>query len=383
MTNWRASLDGVAPRAVRNATSRPRVVARTSTRFATLAAARTSTRTTAAANTPSAGRTEPKITDISGSTCAPRALLSAGYSRSSAAITAAISSWADLAVTACARRPMTSRGWVRARQGRGIQRQRHPCVHAAPRIAIGKPAAVVGRQQPLQHADVRRLGKHADHRPRPIVEPNGTSDNRAVAMEQAAPQPIGDEHDVVAAARDARLPRTARPTVGRTPSNSKTPGVTESAARRIGSPRGGRQVELVGDDRAKPLDPVARAFRSRGNPAARQAPRNVLLSRSVSQTATSRSGCGYGTGFSSTASITLKIAVTAPRPIASVRMAGSANPGLRRRSRAAYRTSWLIPPNGELAGAGTGGAGGRDRAGYERAKPRRRVCAPSPSSART
>ena len=50
---------------------------------------------------------------------------------------------------------------------------------------------------------------------------------------------------------------------------------------------------------------------------------------------TSRSLSGYGSGRSSTASTTLKTAVVAPMPSASVTTAAMANPGLRARPRAA------------------------------------------------
>ena len=54
---------------------------------------------------------------------------------------------------------------------------------------------------------------------------------------------------------------------------------------------------------------------------------------------TSRSLSGYGSGRSSTALTTLKTAVVAPMPSASVMTAAAAKPGLRTRPRAAYETS--------------------------------------------
>jgi hypothetical protein len=54
---------------------------------------------------------------------------------------------------------------------------------------------------------------------------------------------------------------------------------------------------------------------------------------------TSRSLSGYGSGRSSTALTTLKTAVVAPMPSASVATAAVANPGLRARPRTAYETS--------------------------------------------
>ncbi len=59
------------------------------------------------------------------------------------------------------------------------------------------------------------------------------------------------------------------------------------------------------------------------------------------QTATRRSGSAYGSGDSSTARMTEKIAVVAPIPRASVRIAAAVNPGARRIPRKAYRMSWM------------------------------------------
>jgi hypothetical protein len=60
-----------------------------------------------------------------------------------------------------------------------------------------------------------------------------------------------------------------------------------------------------------------------------------LSNRASCHTATSRSALGYGSGFSSTLLTTLKTAVLAPMPIASVISATPVNVGLRRRARSA------------------------------------------------
>jgi hypothetical protein len=57
--------------------------------------------------------------------------------------------------------------------------------------------------------------------------------------------------------------------------------------------------------------------------------------RADSQTATSESGSGYASGLISTPLTTLKMAVFAPMPSASVKTATAANVGLRRRPRSA------------------------------------------------
>src|SRR5215831_13760843 len=55
-----------------------------------------------------------------------------------------------------------------------------------------------------------------------------------------------------------------------------------------------------------------------------------------------RSPCGYGSGASSTALISVKIAVFAPIPSASIVIAAIAKPGLRRRARKPPARSWRI-----------------------------------------
>src|ERR1700730_9444380 len=56
---------------------------------------------------------------------------------------------------------------------------------------------------------------------------------------------------------------------------------------------------------------------------------------------TMRDESGYDSGLSSTALTSEKIAVLAPTPIARVRMARRAKPGVRRNDRNAYRISWV------------------------------------------
>ena len=63
--------------------------------------------------------------------------------------------------------------------------------------------------------------------------------------------------------------------------------------------------------------------------------------REMAHERTSRSGCGYESGCSSTVLTTEKIAVFAPMPSASATIAVSANAGLRHRMRTAYCTSLI------------------------------------------
>ena len=58
-----------------------------------------------------------------------------------------------------------------------------------------------------------------------------------------------------------------------------------------------------------------------------------------SQSRRIRSGSGYGSGFRRTPSTKLKMALLAPMPSASVRMATTAKPGAFKRPRMPYRTS--------------------------------------------
>jgi hypothetical protein len=61
----------------------------------------------------------------------------------------------------------------------------------------------------------------------------------------------------------------------------------------------------------------------------------MLMPGDRSHSTARRSGCGYGSGFSSSALTTLKIAVLAPMPIASDAMITTVSPAERRRVRAA------------------------------------------------
>jgi hypothetical protein len=62
----------------------------------------------------------------------------------------------------------------------------------------------------------------------------------------------------------------------------------------------------------------------------------MLIPGDRNQSTASRSGSGYGNGFSSSALTTLKIAVLAPMPIASDAMMTMVEAGLRRIIRRAY-----------------------------------------------
>jgi hypothetical protein len=61
----------------------------------------------------------------------------------------------------------------------------------------------------------------------------------------------------------------------------------------------------------------------------------ATVSSGMEAIATRRSGCGKGSGWSRTTSRMLKMAVVAPMPKASVRMAVAAKPGLLRSWRSA------------------------------------------------
>ncbi len=63
----------------------------------------------------------------------------------------------------------------------------------------------------------------------------------------------------------------------------------------------------------------------------------MLMPGAVYHTPNSCSGCGYGSGFSSTPSMTLKIAALAPIPSARVITAMALNTGARPRRRSTWR----------------------------------------------
>ena len=76
------------------------------------------------------------------------------------------------------------------------------------------------------------------------------------------------------------------------------------------------------------------------NRSVRNDPSDALLVRFESPMTTSSSALGTGSGRSSRASMSVKIAVFAPTPIATDKTITSAKPRLRRRARRAYSVSW-------------------------------------------
>jgi hypothetical protein len=89
---------------------------------------------------------------------------------------------------------------------------------------------------------------------------------------------------------------------------------------------------------AKSSNSVPCCFKSRKSPGENGKFRTFRL-RSSPHAITSRSALAYGSGWSSTALTTLKIAVLTPTPNASVNSAVAANAGFLRSDRAAKPTS--------------------------------------------
>ena len=139
---------------------------------------------------------------------------------------------------------------------------------------------------------------------------------------------------------------------------------------------GRRQGELVGDDRRRTVRCGARGASKSRRSGSEAGSRNVPLSRSVSQTATRRSGCGIRHrlqehGIDHAEDRRRRAEADREREDGRESESRAAPQESRRRSERPDR----FRPNGEPRGAGPGGAGGRDRAGPSPAEPRRKAFA--------
>ena len=113
--------------------------------------------------------------------------------------------------------------------------------------------------------------------------------------------------------------------------------------RRLGGLRGGSPLMLNDRKRIRAMRSKVRLWACQskkfaGDTAKRVMPGNPSAGGTC-QTNVSQSGSGYGSGRSSTALTTLKMAVLAPMPSARTRIAAIAKPGRLRRTRTAYRRS--------------------------------------------
>src|SRR5207302_3797525 len=136
-----------------------------------------------------------------------------------------------------------------------------------------------------------------------------------------------------------------RPSIGCTPNMAVVPGVSAAPLTNVASPAPASVTSDGATLQTRPSVVVRSA--SSVHSSAFIPPMRIarwLLDSAAgtfSNGRTTRSGCAYGSGRSSTAFTTLKIAVVAPMPRASVRIAAAANPGAPRNVRTAYRRSWL------------------------------------------
>ena len=183
----------------------------------------------------------------------------------------------------------------------------------------------------LRHG-LKRRRHDADDVVRLAVEGDGAADDRAVPGKPAAPQRVGENHHVFAAwsiflgtKRPAQrgLHAEHREVVPRD-------GFAGQLLRRAGFREALRDRIDAGEafERLRVADVVHEV--GRRHSAARTG-RCSLISHSD----TSRSGATYGSGRSMTASTTLKTAVLAPMPSASVATATAVKPGDFRSSRSA------------------------------------------------
>ena len=127
--------------------------------------------------------------------------------------------------------------------------------------------------------------------------------------------------------------RKVRPSAGCTPSTSKNAGETAPAASLIGSPTPVRSAfaPLIAAIPSKAPFILDQSRKSAGETTLSSTPSASRFSNTI----TSRSGSAYGSGRSRMALTAEKIAVLAPIPSASVRMAMTVTPGCLTRSRSA------------------------------------------------
>src|ERR1051326_1735051 len=132
-----------------------------------------------------------------------------------------------------------------------------------------------------------------------------------------------------------------RPTCARAPNSGKNSGVTSPA--NTDSKRSPAARIMSGNLNAATLAKVAGIDRHALNFASdafAYAPSGAVVRKK-----TRRDESGYDRDLSRTALTSEKTAVLAPMPMARVKTATTANPGLRRRDRSAYATSWVRAAN--------------------------------------
>ena len=164
------------------------------------------------------------------------------------------------------------------------------------------------------------LRHDADDRPQRSVEADLAADDGRIGVEARAPERLA-QHDDVRRASPRPRRRNVRPAIGVTPSTSKMPAVTHcrdtvsALPSRAGHHHAADARREAGDllERAAARVPVEHVERRDVAPRGRR--------RCVSQIVTRRSGSPYGSGRSSVASTSAKIALLAPMPSASVSVA--------------------------------------------------------------
>jgi hypothetical protein len=196
----------------------------------------------------------------------------------------------------------------------------------------GRPDIDVGGS--LRKSEVGR--HHAQHGVARLVERYRASDDCRVAREPPLPEAMAEHQHWLSAsllvfgesAAEDRLHPEGAEEVARDGEGDHLFRVIDTAEREVGVSKGGELIK--GRAACAPVLVLGGATGSRIFP--------IRVFRS--HTTTSRSGSRYGRGLSRIVCTRLNIAVIEPMPSARVRIATPAKPGLRRKVRNPYRTSW-------------------------------------------
>ena len=304
----RATSQRPAPSAPRTAISRRRLDSRASSRLAMFAHTMSSRNATAPSSTISAGRDAATSCSCAATTRALHRSLLSGCAAAMRPASTATSSCACASVAAGVIRPTT----VSERARRDA-----PCMSLGSNASGVHTSTVVavGNSNPGRH--------HAHHREGHGVELDWRADDRAVAAEHTGPEAVTHHHDAVGAdhrfvghegAAQRRIGLQDGEQIGGRPDPGHVDRVAGAGVGEIHLAVGRHRLEAAAPRASSPRMSVPTRAPGclRGSaPTARQ----------------SAPGPAYGSGLSTTALITLKMAVVAPMPSASVSSATARNVG--------------------------------------------------------
>ena len=307
-----------APSAERIANSRVRTVARARSRLATLAQQISRTKPTTPRNSIEVNRrSRPMTASCIGSRVTPRPLFVFGNSRASRAATAARSASAASSVAPGLKRPIACSTW-------------------APRASGGAPCIETIAQMLLRPISSDSFGTM----PTTVYSEPSSRMSRPTTVRSALNRARQNASlkTTTLARRVSSEGRNVRPTIALTPSTSKIPAVTHwrgTVSARPSAPA----MTMPPTPATNP--PIRSNVRLRWSQSVRFSGETPSLGDGSvrSQIITRRSGSRNGSGRSSVASTSAKIALLAPMPSARVTVATSAKPGERRNCLSANFTS--------------------------------------------